>query len=86
MVFRSLIHCTANTHAASGLHTSVAEQFKADVPERERSVRTGAAGLSGAAQGRVGEGGSEIIVGAVFSQAVSLRTCKVSCWDPSSPW
>jgi hypothetical protein len=33
---------------------SVAEQFKADVPERERSVRTGAAGLSGAAQGGVG--------------------------------
>jgi hypothetical protein len=36
---------------------SVAEQFKADVPERERSVRTGAAGLSGAAQGGGGEGG-----------------------------
>jgi len=35
---------------------SGAEQFKADVPERERSVRTGAAGLSGAAQGGVGEG------------------------------
>ena len=36
---------------------SVAEQFKADVPERERSVRTGATELSGAAQGGRGEAG-----------------------------
>jgi hypothetical protein len=29
-LFRSLIHCAANTHTASGVHTSVAEPFKAD--------------------------------------------------------
>jgi hypothetical protein len=56
------------------------------VPERQRSVRTGAAGLSGAAQGGVGEGGSQINDGeekanAVSSLAVSLRTCTVSCCD-----
>jgi hypothetical protein len=54
-LFRSLIHCTANTHAASGLHTSDAEQFTAAVPERSGPTDwRGGLERSDARRGRVG--------------------------------
>lgn len=54
-LFRSLIHCAANTLAASGLHTSGAEQFTAAVPERSGPMDwRGGLERSGARRGGVG--------------------------------
>jgi hypothetical protein len=54
-LFRSLIHCAANTHVASGLHTSGVTQLKKPCQSEAVPSGTGAATLSRATQGeRVG--------------------------------